>query len=323
MATCLTPSETVEAIRSEAIRIGFSACGFASVADVPAEVWNGWQKWIAAGKHDAMSYMERYGDLRRNPIGLLDGAQTIICVALNYYPAQEPPPTYPRFAYYAYGKDYHVVLREMIQQLAQFVQTLVGGDFRICCDTAPIFERYWATRAGIGFIGRNSQLILPEKGSYFYLGELLTTASLPPSAMIGLDCGKCRRCIDACPTQAIGENRTIDARRCISCQTIENKATIPPDVATRLGHRVYGCDTCQQVCPYNRYATPTAIADLHPNEEFLALSYKKLKNLSQEDYCRIFRHSAVKRAKYKGLMRNIAALDPRLFDTNSTESPSK
>lgn len=323
MATCSTPSETAEAIRSEAIRIGFSACGFAQVADVPAEVWNSWQEWIAAGKHDAMGYMERYGELRRNPEGLLDGAKTVISVALNYYPAKEPPRTYPRFAYYAYGKDYHEVLREMLQQLALFVQTLSGADIRICCDTAPIFERYWATRAGIGFIGRNSQLILPGKGSYFYLGELLTTATLQPSATTGQDCGGCRRCIDACPTQAIGENSTIDARRCISCQTIENKAAIPPDVAARLGHRVYGCDTCQQVCPYNRSATPTAIAALQPDEEFLALSYDRLKNLSQEDYCRIFRHSAVKRAKYKGLMRNIAALDPRLFDTDDTEQPSK
>ena len=319
MATYLTPFETAEAIRIEAMRIGFSACGFASIADVPVEVWNCWHDWISAGKHDAMTYMERYGELRRNPTGLLNGAKTVICLALNYYPAKKQPRTHPRFAYYAYGKDYHEVLREMLQQLAGYVQQLAGGNERVCCDTAPIFERYWAVRAGIGFIGRNSQLILPHKGSYFYLGELLTTLSLPNSFPIKSDCGNCRRCIDACPTHAIGENRTIDARRCISCQTIENKNAIPPEIVTRLGRRVYGCDTCQEVCPHNQYATPTQIADLQPNEEILNLTYNKLKHLSREDYNRIFRHSAVKRAKYEGLMRNVAALNPELFEKEATE----
>lgn len=323
MATCLTPSETARTIRAEAIRIGFSACGFASVTDVPAEVWDCWHKWITAGKHDSMTYMERYGDLRRNPAKLLDGAQTVICVALNYYPAKKQPHNHPRFAYYAYGRDYHEVLREMLLQLAGFVRNLAGGDDRSCCDTAPIFERYWAVRSGIGFIGKNSQLILPDKGSYFYLGELLTTLMLPADTPAESGCGQCRRCIDACPTHAIGDDRTIDARRCISCQTIENKGTIPPDITARLGRRVYGCDTCQEVCPYNRYATPTDVTALQPNEEIFTLSYQKLKHLSHEDYCRIFRHSAVKRAKYEGLMRNVAALNPQLFDTEDSMNPSR
>ncbi len=314
MAFSLTPSDLAATIRRCATEIGFSACGFASVCDVPDDVWRHWQLWIEQGMHDEMLYMERYGNVRRNPIELLPGARTVVSVALNYYPAHRLPSDNPRFAYYAYGVDYHDIMRDMLRRLADMIQAVQPCECRVCCDTAPIFERYWAVQAGLGFIGRNSQLIIPHKGSYFFLGELITTLDIEPSVPCVLSCGNCNKCVDACPVKAITNNRYIDARRCISCRTIENRNEIPLSVASQMGRRVYGCDTCQEVCPHNSNAAPTTHPLLQPSASMQELTYEKLKNLTPEDFNKIFRHSAVKRVKYEGLMRNVKALNPLLFD---------
>ncbi len=309
----MTHCNISDLIHNEALRLGFSACGFATVEDVDADVYAHWQQWIEQGKHAEMQYMERHADIRHNPQGLLTNAHTVISVALNYYPSEAMPAENPQFARYAYGEDYHVIMRDMLQQLSQFVQSLSPCQCRVCCDTAPIFERYWAAKAGIGFTGRNSQLIIPHRGSYFFLGEILTTLTLPPSTPLDIGCGNCHRCIDACPMGAIAEDGSIDARHCISCQTIENRGELPATVAKQLGRRIYGCDTCQDVCPHNRHAQPTTIERLQPLAQLKELSYDRLKNLTKEDFDTIFRHSAIKRTKYNGLMRNHAALDPNLF----------
>lgn len=314
MDTDLRPSNLVDAIRAEAVRLGFSACGFATASALPQHIHDRWKQWIAHKQHASMEYMERYESIRCNVQELLPGTQSVISLALNYYPSQLQPAHHPRFAYYAYGRDYHEVMREKLQQLATYICSLVSCQYRICCDTAPIFERYWAQQAGIGFMGRNSQLILPEQGSYFFLGEILITHPLPASQPCTLSCHACRRCIDACPVKAIGEDGTIDARRCISCQTIENRGEIPVEVATRLGRRIYGCDTCQQVCPHNNHASATAVAEFAPSPEFLSLDYKTVGQLTPDSFRRIFKQSAVKRAKYEGLMRNFVALDSSLFE---------
>ena len=314
MGTLSELSDWGEDIRNAALQLGFSACGFASVADVAPIVYNRWKEWIADGKHDTMQYMERYGDIRLNPQGLLPNARSIISVALNYYPSQRMPDCNPRFAFYAYGQDYHTIVRQKLQALQQYIQSLVDCECRICCDTAPIFERYWAQKAGLGFIGRNSQLIIPGKGSCFFLGELITTLDLPASTPVEDGCGTCRRCIDGCPVRAIGEDGMIDARRCISCQTIENRNEIPVEVAERMGRRVYGCDTCQELCPYNKEAEPTDIIELKPSAEFESLNYERLRTLTADEFAHIFRHSAVKRVKYAGLMRNVEALNKSLFE---------
>lgn len=314
MAIDLANSDIATAICNKAVEIGFSACGFASAHDVPDAVYGRWQEWIADGKHATMGYMEQHAAIRRNPQELLPGARTVVSLALNYYPAQEMPPRNPRFARYAYGADYHDVMRRMLGALAEYIQSLAPCLCRCCCDTAPIFERYWAVEAGVGFVGRNSQLIIPGKGSYFFLGEVLTTLDIPTSQPLASQCGECRRCVDACPVGAIAADATIDARRCISCQTIENRGAIPPEVVQRMGRRVYGCDTCQEVCPYNRHATPTTIEALQPLAELSTLTYRRLTTLSQADFSRIFAKSAVKRAKYQGLMRNVEALDASLFE---------
>ena len=314
MDTDLRHFDPATAINTEASRLGFSACGYASIHTTPPAVIDQWQSWIAEGKHGPMSYMANHASLRSNVEELLPGAKTVISLALNYFPKEVQPTHHPQFAYYAYGSDYHDIMRCMMQQLADYIRSLAPCDCRICCDTAPLFERYWAQQAGIGFRGLNSQLIVPQKGSYFFLGEILTTLSIAPSQPCQNECGSCRRCIEACPVGAICGDGTIDARRCISCQTIENRGEIPTQVVTQLGRRLYGCDTCQQVCPHNRHATPTTTEALQPSAQFMALDYNALCQLTPDAFREIFRHSAIKRAKYDGLMRNLRALDVTLFD---------
>lgn len=314
MATTLIPSDIAASITARAQALGFAACGFATITEVDEAVMSRWQRWIAEGRHASMEYMERHATLRRNPQELLPGATTVISLALNYYPSEKMPETNPRIAYYAYGNDYHDIMRNKLSRLIEHIQSLTPCECRACCDTAPLFERYWAQRAGIGYAGRNSNLIIPGMGSYFFLGEIITTLSLPASEPCKLSCGNCRRCIEACPVGAIDENGNIDARLCISCQTIENRGEIPSYVAQRMERRVYGCDTCQEVCPHNRLASATTIEELTPIEGLKELTYDRLRLLTPDEFRTLFRHSAIKRAKYEGLVRNVAALDATLFE---------
>lgn len=314
MASSSTPSEWAAAIVAEARRLGFAACGFAAAAAVPEAVAGRYDEWLLAGRHGCMSYMERYADVRRNPALLCEGARTVVCVTMNYMPSRLLPPSQPQFARYAYGRDYHEVMRDRLQRLAQYIGQLAPCRNRVCCDTAPILERYWAVQSGLGFVGRHSQLVTPGCGSYCFLGEIVTTLALPPSQPVaGGGCGDCRRCVDACPAHAIGSDGTVDARRCLSCLTIENRGAIPSEAARCMGRRVYGCDTCQEVCPYNRGVQPSDVPELQPSDDFMQLTYDRLRHLTRDEYRRIFAHSAVKRAKYEGLMRNIEALSPALF----------
>lgn len=298
--------ELKEQIRGEALRLGFDACGFARVDEVDSEARENYRRWLEEGRQAQMDYLGNYLDLRDNPALLYPGARTVVCVALNYYPARFQPQGNPRFAYYAYGLDYHDVMRDKLRRLAAFVAPLSGDAGRVCCDTAPMRERYWAVQAGLGFIGKNAQLIIPGKGSYFFLGELLTTLALPPDMPVASRCGDCSLCREHCPTGALASAGQVDARRCISCQTIENRDEIPPAVAARMGDRVYGCDTCQQCCPWNRVAAPSPHPEFAPSDEFLALDATRFEAMTVDDFNRLFRHSAVRRAKYAGLMRNFA-----------------
>ncbi len=306
MDSSSAPFEKKELIRSEALRLGFDVCGFACADEVDTQARDTYRRWLDEGKQAQMDYLGNYLDLRDNPARLYPGARTVICVALNYYPARLQPRDNPQFAYYAYGLDYHEVMRDKLRQLAAFVTTLSGDPGRVCCDTAPLRERYWAVQAGLGFIGKNAQLIIPGKGSYFFLGELLTTLALPPDQPVTAHCGNCSLCREHCPTGALSQPGQVDARLCISCQTIENRGEIPPQVAAQMGNRVYGCDTCQQSCPWNQAATPSMHPEFAPSDEFLALDAARFEAMTPVDFNRLFRHSAVRRAKYAGLMRNFA-----------------
>lgn len=322
MATSSSLSQCKESIRQIAFECGFDACGFAQATRVDETAIQIYRKWISEGKHDEMSYLANHLDLRDDPATLFPGTRTIISVALNYYPAVAQHENVPQFARYAYGKDYHIVVAERLDRLAERVRQLTECDCRRCVDTAPVRERYWAQQAGIGFVGRNNQLIVPGKGSYFFLGELLTTLELPPDDPCQLTCGPCRRCADSCPTGAIdGSGACLDARLCISCATIEHRGALPEKVALRLGNRVYGCDACQTACPHNRHAKPTTVTEFFPSEEFLSLSHESMSRMTEDDFRRIFRKSAVKRTKYSGLMRNLAALTA--FQHNQKQQSKK
>lgn len=305
--------ELAQAIKDEAQRLGFSACGFAKAEPVNDETAQVVDHWVDMGYHADMQYMERNRHLRLDPAQLIPGCRTLIVVALNYYPKQPLPQEAYQIAYYAYGKDYHRVVKDKLHQLLAHIKVLVPEvEGRAFCDTAPLLERYWAVRAGLGFIGRNRQLIIPGKGSYFFLGVLAVNVDLPPSLEAlpsrVVSCGDCKRCLIACPTKALTLDG-IDCRRCLSYLTIEHKGKIPDEMAKKLGHRIYGCDTCQRACPHNRNAQSTVEELFEMSPEAAALTRAEWHELTPDRYKILFKHSAMERAGYEGLMRNLNALD--------------
>lgn len=259
-------------------------------------------QWLQKGCHGEMEYLNRYHDVRNDPRLLLPGACSIMVVAFPYYTSERI--NLP-ISLYARGRDYHEVVRRLMTDIATL---LPPGETRICVDTAPLRERYWAERLRLGFIGKNNQLIIPGFGSYFFLGFLLTTAKLPSLTWRALPrdgCRQCRRCIDACPGRCIPDDAgAINARKCLSYLTIEYRGELPPAKLPTL----YGCDICQRVCPFNQSPADTPIPEFHPSAEFAALTPADIAALTPEKFSSIFRHSAIKRTKLAGLLRNLRNL---------------
>lgn len=303
-----------EKIKAGALRLGFSACGLAPARPVPIEVCRQYDGYLREHRHATMEYLANYREKRFDPTLLMEGTQTILSVALNYYPEKPLRSESYEFAYYAYGKDYHVVVKKKLNELLLFLKEMaeekhIQLDGRAFCDTAPVLERFWAWRCGLGWIGKNTQLILPRAGSYFFLGELFLTSEVDKyDEPLPSHCGSCTRCLDACPTNAITGTDSMDARKCLSYLTIENRGEIPSQYIPALGSCVYGCDRCQQACPWNQFATPSEVAEFRPSERFMQMSCEDWHNLSVEDYRELFRGSAVKRSRYEGLVRNIEAV---------------
>ena len=297
-------------IKSQATSLGFDACGFAAATPVDDEAVARYDRWIELGHNGCMAWAAGHRDLRRDPSLLLEGAQTVISLALNYFPARFQPEGTLRVAYYAYGRDYHEVLREKLTELAHFIEEITNCATRPCVDSAPIRERYWAQRAGIGFIGRNNCLIIPGKGSYFFLGEIVTTAQLPPDEPCTMTCGDCGRCIEMCPSGALNEEGAADASRCLSCLLIENHDEELPDwVSEVVGNRVVGCDECQLCCPHNVDAAATAIEDFALTETVENLTRDRINQMTSGEFKRTFAHSAIARLRPKNLRRNASLTD--------------
>lgn len=293
-------------IKAAASELGFSACGIAPAEPVDDATQQLFRQWLADGAHGDMGYMAGHLDKRLDPKQLMPEVKSIICVALNYAPRERIPEDEPQLAVYAYGHDYHDVMKEKLHLLAQ----LIGIEhYRAFCDTAPVLERHWAVRAGIGWIGKNHLLIIPHAGSMFFLGELFVDFECEYDHPLPSRCGDCHACIDVCPNHALrlvdGGMTHFDARRCLSYLTIENRGDLPEGLGKLMGHTIYGCDRCQDVCPWNRFAHPTEEPALQPSAELLGMTAKKWESLSEEEWRRLFKGSAVKRAKYEGLMRNI------------------
>ena len=309
--------DIAEMIKSQALSLGFDACGFAAAMPVDDEAVTRYDRWIEQGHHGCMAWAAGHRDLRRDPSMLLEGAKTVISLALNYYPARFQPQEALQVAYYAYGRDYHEVLREKLTNLAHFIEETTQCATRPCVDSAPIRERYWAQRAGIGYIGRNNCLIIPGKGSYFFLGEIVTTAQLPLDKPCEMSCGDCGKCIEACPTGALSTDGAADASRCLSCLLIENHSEELPDwVANVVGDRIVGCDECQRCCPHNAHATATTIEDFFPTDTVLSLTRDRIQAMTAGEFKRTFAHSAISRLRYKTLQRNASLKEPKQHHNN-------
>ncbi len=261
--------------------------------------------------HGEMDYMARNQEKRLDPRLLFEGARSVISVLLNYYPSQkQTDPEAPVLSKYAYGKDYHIVLKEKLQLLMDYIQNEISPcRGRAFTDSAPVLDKAWAVRAGLGWIGKNTNLISVEHGSFFFIGELILDLELEPDEkMVSNHCGNCTRCLDACPTQAIVAPYVVDARKCISYQTIELKGEMDESLKGKFRDRVFGCDICQDVCPWNLKSEPHREPGFEPNSKLMQLSRKEWIEMDQPLFNELFRNSAVKRTKFSGLKRNLRFL---------------
>ena len=295
-------------IKAEALRLGFSACGMAPAEPVNTAIADAFSRWQAQGMQANMNYMGNYLDKRLDPRLLMEGVRTILSVALNYYPARQLREDQYQFAWYAYGKDYHDLMKTRLTSLQAYISahSPLPLQSRVFCDTAPVLERYWAYRAGLGWIGKNTQLIIPHAGSCFFLGELFLVMEVDEYDQPQKNrCGNCTRCIQACPTKALEAPFLLNSRRCLSYLTIESRDAIPLLEGKKMGNKIYGCDECQKACPWNKFATPCQTPELQPTELFMQMEKEDWHTLTEEQYRTLFKGSAVKRAKYAGLMRNI------------------
>jgi epoxyqueuosine reductase len=305
----MTTDKLTQAISREAIRLGFLECGFSKVRKV-TECEEPYQQWLENGYQASMGYMERNIEKRLDPALLVEGAKTVVSLLYNYFTTDSLSGSPLKIAKYAFGDDYHDVVKAKLRELESYIQSLAGpAVMRSFVDSAPVLERFWAQNAGLGWIGRNSCLVSRRHGSFFFLAEIITSLELTPTREEPKDyCGTCRRCLEACPTQAITENRTVDSNRCISYHTIENRGEIPNDLASKFQNYIFGCDICQDVCPWTKNSHPHQEPAFALNKDLQNLSLNDWKNMEEENFRKLFRKSAVKRAKFVGIKRNINAI---------------
>lgn len=297
-------------IKAEAARLGFMSCGIARaeyLEDDAARL----EQWLNKGYNGGMGYMENHFDLRVDPRKLVPGARSVITLLVNYFPAAIQHPDAPKVAKYAYGTDYHFVIRDKLNTLLQYIKDNIGEvSGRGFVDSAPVLERSWAVRSGLGWVGKNGNLLSKNAGSFFFIATLITDLDLVTDAPFTTDhCGTCTRCIDACPTQAIVSPTQIDGSKCISYLTIELKdALIAPEFHDKMQGWLFGCDICQDVCPWNRFSKPNGEPNFIPIPEILNLSLNQWEAMSEDTFNSTFKNSPLKRTKWKGIQRNIIAI---------------
>ncbi|MCB0754658.1 MAG: tRNA epoxyqueuosine(34) reductase QueG [Flavobacteriales bacterium] len=298
-------------IKQEAQRLGFLQCGI-SKADFLEQEAPRLEKWLNANMHGQMGYMANHFDQRLDPRKLVDGAKSIITVLLNYYPSEtQKDPEAPKISKYAYGNDYHHVIKGKLRELVNFINEEIGEvGGRAFVDSAPVMDKAWAAKAGLGWIGKNTNLINSKAGSFFFIGELILDIELQPDGPTTDHCGTCTACIDACPTEAIVAPYVVDGSKCISYFTIELKDAIPTEMKGKFDDWAFGCDVCQDVCPWNRFSKPHSEPQFDPHPNLLEMTKQDWEELTEDVFKKVFQKSAVKRAKFSGLKRNIEFLKP-------------
>ncbi|MDX1940912.1 MAG: tRNA epoxyqueuosine(34) reductase QueG [Saprospiraceae bacterium] len=306
----ITQKKHTDLIRNEALRLGFTFIGFAKAQRLDEEAQR-LERWLNQGMQGQMQYLENHFEKRVDPTQLVPGAKSVICLMYNYFTEKEQEdPEVPKISKYAFGKDYHFVIKDKLKELLYFIHKNIGEVHGRCfVDSAPVLERDWAKRAGIGWIGKNTLLIHPKAGSYFFLAELILDLDLDYDHPIKDYCGTCTRCIDACPTEAIlSQGFLVDGSKCISYLTIELKEAIPDEFKGKMENWMFGCDICQEVCPWNRFSKKHDEPAFEPHPDLLKMSKRDWEEITEDVFQQIFKDSAVKRTKFEGLKRNIQFL---------------
>lgn len=296
-------------IKTEAKRLGFLSCGI-SKAEFLEEEAPRLENWLNQNKHGEMHYMENHFDKRLDPTLLVEGAKSVVSLTYNYYNENlQQDPKAPKISKYAYGIDYHYVIKDKLNQLLEFIKEEIGDvEGRAFVDSAPILEKAWAKKSGLGWVGKHSNLLSQKVGSFYFLSELIIDLELEPDHAVTDHCGTCTACIDACPTEAITEPYSVDGSKCISYFTIELKEHIPSEMKGKFDDWMFGCDVCQDVCPWNRFSKQHSEPLFNPKPELLSMTKKDWEEITQETFNKVFKKSAVKRTKYTGLIRNIKFL---------------
>lgn len=302
-------SEYTAKIKSAADALGFLSCGI-SQADFLEDEAPRLEQWLNQGHHGSMSYMERHFDKRLDPRLLVPGAKSVVSLLLNYHTdKKQADPKAPKISSYAYGKDYHFVIKEKLKELMQIIHREIGEvNGRVFVDSAPVMDKVWAAKSGLGWLGKNTNLISKKVGSFFFIAELIIDLELDYDTPVTDHCGSCTACIDACPTDALLQPYQIDGSKCISYLTIELKENIPTEFKGQMDNWAFGCDICQTVCPWNRFATPHVEPAFEPQEELLNLTKSEWQEMTSVVFNKVFKNSAVKRTKFEGLKRNIKFL---------------
>ncbi len=296
-------------IKEEAKRLGFLSCGI-SRAEFLEEEAPRLEKWLKQGMHGEMRYMENHFDKRLDPRRLVDGAKSVISLLLNYYPSEEQVPDTYKISKYAYGQDYHQVIKAKLRELHAFISREIGEvNGRAFVDSAPVLDKVWAARSGLGWIGKHSNLLTQQVGSFYFIAELIIDLELEYDTPVTDHCGSCTACMDACPTEAIIQPYVVDGSKCISYLTIELRDEIPTSFRGKMDDWAFGCDVCQDVCPWNRFSKPHSEPLFNPHPDLLGMSKKDWEEITEEVFQKVFKGSAVKRTKFKGLKRNISFLN--------------
>ncbi len=300
-----THQKYTQLIKAEAKRLGFLSCGISKAGFLEEEAPR-LENWLNMNRNGQMAYMENHFDKRLNPTLLVDDAKSVVSLLLNYYPSEFQNTDSYKISKYAYGEDYHFVIKDKLKELLHFIQTEIGEvSGRAFVDSAPVLDKAWAAKSGLGWIGKNANLITQKIGSFYFIAELIIDLELEYDYATTDHCGSCTACIDACPTEAIVAPYVVDGSKCISYFTIELKDNLPQEMKGKFEDWAFGCDVCQDVCPWNRFAKPTTEKAFSPNQEILEYTKKDWEEITQETFNKVFKNSAVKRTKLEGFKRNI------------------